>query len=110
MAAIADVVEILTFARQFSDRLTYIDSARAAKESRAEMGAVRFARGFFFVMGPIGGGSIRIDQAAIGWPVQESNFSTLRALLRRNRGHTLSLNGTDFMSVIIRSSERPIGK
>src|SRR5215469_3754939 len=39
---------------------------------------------------------------------QAASFSTLRALSRRNFGQTWSLNGTDFMSVIIRSSDRPI--
>ena len=42
--------------------------------------------------------------------VQASSFSTLRALSRRNFGQTFSLKGKDFMSVMIRSSERPIGK
>jgi hypothetical protein len=44
-----------------------------------------------------------------GFP-QASSFRTLRALSRRNFGQTLSLKGTDFMSVMIRSSDRPIGK
>jgi hypothetical protein len=39
-----------------------------------------------------------------------SSFSTLRALSRRNFGHTDSFNGTSRMSVMMRSSERPIGK
>src|SRR4051812_40948559 len=37
-------------------------------------------------------------------------LSTVLAFSRRNFGHTSSLNGTLFISVMMRSSERPKGK
>jgi hypothetical protein len=42
------------------------------------------------------------------WPYERP--STLRAFVRRNFGHTSSLNPTLIISVMIRSRESPIGK
>ena len=43
-------------------------------------------------------------------PRDHPSPSTFLALSRRNFGHTSSLNGTLCMSVMMRSSDRPIGK
>ena len=90
----------LTWIRSYSVSAIIATAACTIRSRRARCAARRSA-----AAGGAGRPSEVVAAQAHGW-----SFSTLAALSRRNFGHTSSLNPTFGISVMIRSSDRPIGK